>query len=641
MMSRTTAVIGSVLLLLVAFVAVNMIAGFGLRGARLDATAGGLYTLTKGSKNIARLPEEPISITFYYSAKLAANNASINTYATRVREMLEEYARLSGGKINLEVVDPEPFSEAEDRAQAAGIAAVPFSAGGENLYFGLAGSNSADGREIIPFFNPADERLLEYNISKFVYALANPIKPTIGVLSTLDIEGGFSMDPQTRQPRRTPPWRIAAELKETFNVTQIARDAAEIPANISVLIVIHPKDLSDATLYAIDQFIVRGGRAILCVDPNCAVDPEGGNPMTGGSGNNVSDLSKILSAWGVEVVPGKFVADIDLGLQIQQGGQQQQLLQVLGMTPKDVSKDDPITASIARLNMGTVGAIKALENVEPTKRITITPVIQSGERASLTDVAALMVPDPKALVRNYKPGSERLTLAARLTGTVPSAFASGPPTVATQDAAAAEKAKAAHIAQSTAPVNVLLFADVDFLNNMFWVRESEMLPGLPMLQKFADNGDMFLSAVDNMGGSSDLLAVRARQESARPFTVVEEMQKRANERYQKEEQLLEKELEQTQNRINELQGQKQGSDKFVLTAEQQDEVEKFQKQATDTRRKLREVKSNLRKDIESLGAQLKFINIGLIPILVTIGALGLGYYRISSRKVRVQTDKAT
>lgn len=641
-MNRTTNVIGAILLLLVGFVALNMIAGLGLRGARIDATQGRLYTLTAGSRNIARQSDEPIKLTFYYSAKLASNNGQINSYAMRVRELLEEFARASSDKIQLTVIDPRPFTDAEDQAQAAGITPIPFTAS-DSLYFGVTGTNSADGKEVIPFFNPADEKLLEYTVSKMVYSLANTRKKNVGLLSTLDIEGGFSMDPQTRQPKRTPPWRVAADLKQTMNVSNIAKDAKEIPADLSLLVVIHPKDLPQHTLYAIDQYIMKGGKAIFFVDPSCNADPEGGNPMMGQGGSNASDLNFLLNAWGVQITPAKFVADITTGITVPQG----QMLQILGLKEENLSREDPVTASLARVNFGTAGAISAFITptpapdpanpakaapAQPGPRLTIVPLAQSSDKAALTDVAALMVPDPKALIRNYIPGTLPITLAARLSGNITSAFPGGRPPVEGESAEDKTRFSADFTPATKEPANLLLFADVDLLSNMFWVRESEPIPGLPMVQKFADNGDLFLSAVDNMGGSNDLLTVRARQESARPFTLVEDMQRRANERYRQEEQMLEKELEVTQQKINELQARKQGGDAFVLTPEQQKEVENFQKQAIDTRKKLRAVKSNLRQDIESLGTKLKFINIGLIPVLVTIAALGLGFYRVSRRR---------
>jgi ABC-type uncharacterized transport system involved in gliding motility auxiliary subunit len=643
-MGRTSTVIGSILLLVVAFVAANMIAGAGLRGARIDATQGSLFTLTKGSRAIAKSPDEPVTLTLYFSAKLASGNAQLESYARRVRELLEEYERVSGGKIRLRVVDPEPFTEAEDQASVAGVIPVPVDSSGQNLYFGLVGSNAADGKEIIPFFDPRDERMLEYNVSKLVHSLANPKRRVVGVLSGISIEGGFTMDPMTRQPRQTKAWRVITEIRQVFETRTLQKDLKEVPADIDLLLVIHPKDLAEQSLYAIDQHVMRGGKAVIFVDPNCDNDPEGSNPMGGASATKASDLNTLFNAWGVEVAPGKFIADVDTAIMVSGGRGQQpvEAIQLLGLKKEHFSDGDPITAPLTRMNFGTAGAIRAVTQPKPEGDsqpvasgpvAAITPLVQTGPRAALMDATMLMFPDPTALRKAFAPGSEKLTVAARLSGKVNSAFPAGRPAAAGESAEDAAKYGKDPLAASKDSINVVLVADVDCLANMFWVREQELLPGMPVAQKFADNGDMLMNMVDNMCGSPDLLQVRARQESARPFTLVEEMQKRANEKFRAEQAILEQELETTQQKLNELQGQKQGQDAFVMTPEQQKEVENFRLQAAETRRKLRAVQSNLRQDIESLGSWLKFINIGLLPLLVTLGAAGLGFYRVSRRHV--------
>jgi ABC-type uncharacterized transport system involved in gliding motility auxiliary subunit len=642
-MGRTSTVIGSILLLVVAFVAANMVAGAGLRGARIDATQGSLFTLTKGSRAIAKSPDEPVTLTLYFSAKLASGNAQLESYARRVRELLEEYERVSAGKVRLRVVDPEPFTEAEDQASVAGVIPVPVDSSGQNLYFGLVGSNAADGKEIIPFFDPRDERMLEYNVSKLIHSLANPKRRVVGLLSGIPIEGGFTMDPMTRQPRQTKAWRVVTELRQVFETRAIQKDAKEIPADIDLLLVIHPKDLPEQTVYALDQHVMRGGKAVIFVDPNCDNDPEGSNPMGGAGATKASDLNKLFNAWGVEVPAGKFAADADTAIMVSGGRGQQpvEAIQLLGLKKEHFSESDPVTAPLTRMNFGTVGVIRAVaepkaeEGKQPPAasgpKATITPLVQTGSKAALLDATLLMFPDPTALRKAYEPGKDKLIVAARVSGKVNSAFPAGRPAVAGESAEDAAKFGKDALPASRDSINVIVVADVDCLANMFWVREQELMPGMPVTQKFADNGDMLLNMADNMCGSPDLLQVRARQESARPFTLVEEMQKRANEKVRAEQALLAKELEVTQQKLNELQGQKQGKDAFVMTPEQQKEVEKFRLQAAETRRKLRSVQSSLRQDIESLGSWLKFINIGLLPLLVTLGAAGLGFYRVSRR----------
>ena len=642
-MNRAT-LFGTILVLAVLFIAINMIAGFGLRGARIDATQGGLYTLTAGSRNIARSPEEPVKLTLYYSAKLAQGKGQVPTYAQRVRETLEEYERASGGKIKLSIIDPEPFSEAEDQAVAAGIAGIPVSAAGENLYFGLVGTNAADGREIIPFFDPQKEKFLEYDLSKLIYSLAHPQKKIVGLISTLPIEGGFAMDPMTRQPRQNPAWYVATEIRSTFELKSLGRDVKSVPDDISVLVVVHPKDLPDATLYAIDQYVMKGGKAMFFVDPSCEADRDQGPqqmPMP-----KSSSINKLLHAWGVDVVADKFAADVNNAIRVNTGqrstGEAVPYLAYLQLKGDLLSKDDPVTGQVTSINFATPGYIKAKspeapapkEGETPTPGIsaTISPLAKTSERAmSMPTASVAFQADPKQLLKEYTPGSEPLVVAARLGGRVRSAFPGGRPAVEGEAAADTEKAVAAFLSESKEPINVILVADVDFLSDQMWVRLQNFF-GQQIAQKLADNGDLVMTALDNLCGSTDLISVRARQESARPFSRVEKMQQEADQRYLLEQQGLEKKIEETQAKISQLQADKKGEDAFVLTPEQQAEVEKLRKEYADTRKQLREVKSSLRKDIERLGTRLKFINIGLLPILVALGAVGLGAYRVSRRK---------
>ncbi|MBS0197977.1 MAG: Gldg family protein [Planctomycetes bacterium] len=649
-MNNRATLFGSVLLLIALFVAVNMLCGFGLRGARIDATQGSIYTLTKGSRNIAQSPEEPIKLTFYYSGKLAQGKGQIATYAQRVRETLEEYARVSNGKIILKVVDPEPFTEAEDEAVKAGVQGVPVSAAGENLYFGLVGTNTADGKETIPFFDSQKEKFLEYDLSKLINSLASPKKKVVGLISTLQLEGGFTMDPQTRQPRQTPPWYIANEIKAAFELRSLGKDCKAVPDDISVLMVMHPKGLSDATLYAIDQFVMKGGRAVFFVDPNADADRE--QPPGGMPPNRSSNLDKLLNAWGVEVVPDVFAADFANAVRVTSGRSSEPVLYLayLQLKPPFITKDDPITGQAEMINFATPGVIKAKPIEAPKKdgkepnaaadaptpglAATITPLAKTSDRAMMMPTAMIMgAPDPKALLKEYVPGSEALTIAARLGGRVHSAFPTGRPAVEGEKPEEAAKASAGFLSESKEPINVVLFADTDVAADFMWVRLQEFL-GRQLAQKFGDNGDVIMNALDNLSGSNDLIAVRARQESSRPFTRVEQMQKEADQKFQKEQQDLEKKVEETQRKIGELQANKQGQDAFVLTPEQKTEIEKLQREYAETRKQLRVVKSSLRHDIEMMGTKLKFINIGLIPLLVSVAAVGLGAYRVSRRRVK-------
>ena len=625
-MSRWIRMLMVGLLLLALFIALNMVAGAGLKGLRLDTTEGSVYTLTTGSRNIARSPDEPVTLTFYYSAKLAEGRGDIQSYARRVRETLEEYARVSGGKVKLRVVDPEPYSEDEDRAVQDGLAGVPLSAS-ETLYMGLVGTNSVDTKEVIAFFDPRKERFLEYDISRLLYSLANPKRAVVGLITGLPLEGGFSMDQRTRQPRQTPPWQIASEIRGLFELRSLGQPT-EIPADVTVLMVVHPKELPASTLYAIDQHVMRGGRAIFFVDPLCENDDAGG--MMGMGGERASSLEPLLSAWGVEVPAGKMAADRELALRVYTGGQRSReetpYVVWLGADTRAMQKDDAVTGMLKQVMIGSAGFIRAKEGA--TGGATITPLIHTTATAMEMPTELMTTPpDPKAMLKAYTPGSKELVLAARLTGRLKSAFPDGAPKPEQKpDQPPAPPPTGEALKESKADANVILVADCDLLSDGMWVR-TENFFGQQMSRKIADNADFVMSALDNLSGSNDLISVRARRESTRPFTRVQEMQRRADARLLAEQAVLEEKLKDAEANIRRLQQQRGDDNTLVMTPEQQAELDKVKAEYTDTRKKLRQVKLDLQKDIERLGTQLKLINTALVPAIVAVVALGLGLMR--------------
>lgn len=639
---RRAGLIGALLILIVLFFAVNMLASLTLPGARLDVTQGRVYTLTQGSRNIAKNfdKDEPVTLTLYYSSRLAQGNPDVQSHATRVRELLNEYARMSGGKIKVKFVDPEPSSEQEDVAQGLGVTPIPMSQS-ESMYFGLVGTNSTDTKEVIPFLDPRKDRFLEYDVSRLLYSLANPKKKVVGLISSLGINGGFSFNQQTRQPTRTPAWQIAEQIKGQFELRPLSGTQEAIPADVDVLMVVHPKALDDTTLFAIDQYILKGGRAMLFVDPFCESDEAAGQDPTA----RTSNLDKLFDAWGVEVPHGKIAADKEYAKQVMMGSQArpERVTYVgwIGIKPGSLTRDDPTTGQLTMVNFASSGLIK-LKDVPPPAagatppaakaHATINPLIQTSATAWIMPVEEILFQaDPRQILEHYVAGKEALTLAARLTGEVESAFPNG---VTSTDAA--KPGKPAGVLKSEKPLNVIVVADVDMLSDNQWVRVQNFF-GQSMTQKLADNGDFVVNALDNLSGSSDLITVRARRGEARPFDLVDKMQRNAEERYASEQKALSTKLQETQTKLGELQAKKgQDQNSFVLSAEQQAEVEKFRTEMLSTRKQLRNVQLNLRKDIETLGTKLKFINIGLIPLLVALGALGLGALRASRRRRTVK-----
>jgi len=377
---RTGYGVGGLCALAVLFLAVVMLSNAGLRGARLDLTQNKLYTLTPGTQQVLGELKDPVNLYFYFSREAASKQSPlILPYATRVREFLEEIAARSGGKVRLRVVDPQPFSEDEDRAAEFGLQSLLGGGAGDALYFGLAGTNSTDGRSAIPNFQPDREEFLEYDVAKLIHELGTPKKPVIGLLSSLGMQGQF--DPSSGQ--MSDPWPILAQIQQIFTVRPLASDADHIDKDVDVLMVVHPKNLQTRTLYAIDQFVMRGGRMLLFVDPNSGADTSGQdpqNPLASSMANHSSTLEPLLSTWGVAYDPGKVIGDLELGLEVRSSMQAPPMrhIGILGLHHGDMDQKDVVTTSLDVINMASAGALAA----RPGAKTTLEPLLWSSTSAA-------------------------------------------------------------------------------------------------------------------------------------------------------------------------------------------------------------------------------------------------------------------
>ncbi len=606
--------------LAILFVAVMLVADVALRGARVDLTQNHLYTLSQGTKNIVSSIDEPIHLYLFYSEKGSENLPQLRTYYLRVREMLEEMVARSGGKLKLKVIDPLPFSEDEDRATAFGLQSVPVGASGEKIFFGLAGTNSTDGQAAIPFLQPNKEAFLEYDVAKMIHGLSESHKPVVGLLSSLDITGGF--DPETRQMKEG--WAIDQQWAQLFDVRKI--DPASLKAidkDIDVLVLVHPKALSDDVRYAIDQFVLRGGHLLVFVDPNAELDESGVDPSNPSSrmfADRSSNLPKLFKAWGIDYDPQKVVLDRSRGLPISTstGSPPVRHPAVIGFTHEDMSQDDVITAKLDSVNVSTAGYF-ALD--ADAKDEALAPLIQTtADATTIATSRVRMLPDPQSLLDGYTPSGEHYVIAGRLTGKLKTAFP--------------ERTDEGHIAQAKDDVQIILVADTDILSDRLWVQIQDFF-GKKLMNAFANNGDFAINAVDNLGGSSDLISIRGRATSQRPFTTVVALQREADERFRSKEQELQKELSDTEQKLTELQGAKSQDQATMLSPEQSVELEKFMDRKLEIRKELRQVRRQLDARIESLGTRLKLINIGLMPLLVTLIALGFAWWRSRRRDEEV------
>jgi len=630
--TRTTLTTSSLLILAVLFMALIILSNNFLRGARLDLTENNLYTLSDGTRNILGSIDEPINLYFFYSERASRDIPLLRTYATRVRELLEEFVQASGGKLNLQILDPLPFSEAEDRAAQFGLQAIPVGPANENVYFGLAGTNSTDGLSIVPFFQPDKEAFLEYDLTKLVYNLANPQKPVLALISSLSMAGGF--DPATRQPGQ--PWVIYEQLQQLFDLRLLGGDLDSIDEDVSVLMVVHPKNLSQQTLYAIDQYVMHGGHAIFFVDPQAELEtPANPNDPSAMFAEKSSDLPALFDAWGIAYNKDQILGDSGYALSVS-GGQGQapvRHLGILSIERSGLNAEDVITADLSTVNVALSGFFELADD----SALALEPLIQSSTFAAPLEAAtARFTPDPAELAKGFQETGEHYTIAARLSGEVASAFPDGKPQdeQAAEDESETTAESAEHLAQSQGPINIILVADTDILTDRLWVRAQNFF-GQRLVSAWANNGDFIANSVDNLLGNSDLISMRSRATSSRPFTTVQALEREADAKFRVKEQELQAELQETENKLNELQQTRQdqdGAQALILTPEQQAEVEKFQQRKLEIRKDLRQVRRDLDKDIEALGNWLKFINIGLIPILLSVFAVIMTLFVRSRRR---------
>ena len=622
----------------VLFFTVNVLSHVAFRSARFDLTEQRLYTLTEGSRNILRGLDEPVTLRLYLSKKLAVELPGIQGYTNRVLELVQEYEQAAGGNLILHVIDPEPFSEEEDRAVGYGLRGVPLDAGNVQFYFGLVGTNATDDRELIPFFQQGREEFLEYDLTKLVYRLGNPKQKVVGLLSTLPMDGGPQM-PFPQAPG-SAPWMIMDSIRELMEVKVLDKAVTDIPEDVDVLMVVHPKQLGAPTLYAIDQFVLRGGRAVVFVDPHSEADrvlPNPQNPMGMQAPRN-SDLGRVFDSWGIELVNGKVVGDLPLAKKVNFQKQSRMMVADypvwIDLAPRQLNAEDVVTAKLPNLTMASAGILRKKED----SATEWTPLVETDDQAMQIDAARLQfMPDIEGILRAYRPEGETLTLAARLTGKVTTAFPDGRPEAADSE----EKEQGAsgddkktkqppHLAESADPINVIVVADTDMLQDRFWVQVQNFLGqriGIPT----SANSDFVTNALDNLTGSHDLISVRNRGSFSRPFTLVRAIQQEAEMQFRQKEQVLQQRLKETERKIQELQSGKEDQTTVILSAEQEAALDGFRQELVATRKELRNVQHELQKNIESLENVVKFLNIGLVPLVIAVGGVVFSAYTMRRR----------
>jgi ABC-type uncharacterized transport system involved in gliding motility auxiliary subunit len=627
LLRRRTVLLSALVLLIVAYCAATLVTSRWLTVGRFDLTTDGLYTLSPGTKQVIEGAERPLWLTLYFSQHATKDLPLVRSYEQRVAEMLQEIVAQSHGRIRLQIVDPVPYSDDEARAESAGLTPANGGSNGERIFFGLIGSTSqpsndntseppADtaanksGKDVdrtlsIPFLDPNRETFLEYDVAKLLYQLDQAKKPHVGIISTLPVMG----DPLNG----VQPWTVMRQLQQLFDVDALDADKIKhIDSDIKVLLLIHPKHLSNDAQYAIDQYVLGGGNLVVFVDPFAESDPtplmdEANNVQ----GDRSSNLPRLFADWGVQFDPGQIVLDRSRALQIELNGGNLAHPAMLGLGAQEINRDDPVTASLQRVNVSTAGHF----DLSPNATTRLVPLLQSSADAELAPSQRVIDAgsNPTSLLQGYQPQNQNYVIAARLHGPFISAF----PELAK---------RAGHLAASPTNAEVILIADTDMLTDRLWV-ETQTLQGFVDQQSaFANNGDFISNLVDNLTGSSALLSVRGRSTSQRPFTRVLALRRAADSKFLQKEQELESELADTKQRLDELQPSK-GARDAATSAEQKHEVEQFLQRELEISKELRDLQHQLNAEIDALGTRIKVINITLLPILIILFGLVYGWRR--------------
>jgi ABC-type uncharacterized transport system involved in gliding motility auxiliary subunit len=602
---------------------INIWSSLEIQTAQLDLTENKLYTLSQGSKEVINTIDEPITFRLYYSPSFGEISPPHGNYFKRVRELLEHFAVVSGGKIDLKIINPISFSVEEDEAVKFGIQGVPLDQSGELGYFGMAAVNSTDDRKIVPFFNPQREQFLEYDLTRLVYELAEPKKKKIGLITSLLIEA----DPMLQYK----PWPIMEQITQFFDVKPVETKAIKIDGDIDVLLIVHPKFLQDNLLYAIDQFVMRGGRLLVFLDPQnetARMTPRA--PPGAGS----SELKKLFDVWGIDFDENKFVGDRTRAIRVQAPVKGRDVIADYlswGIYDKRaMNADDIVTGQLTSISLASAGSL----DLKPGSNLKMIPLLQTSKIAQKIDAELVRGEiNPEAILKQFKSENKSFTIAARFSGKVKSAFPDGAPKPKKnkkEEGANSDNKKIVklgpHIRETKTDLNMIVMADTDLLTSRFWLQQQEFF-GKKISTPVSNNADFLVNSLENLGGSQALISLRSRGFSVRPFHTIQDIKNNAEDKYRETEQKLTEKLKNLQGKLQGLGMKSQAKGKVILTSAQQKAFEKFRSEMLGVRKQLRDVQLALRRDIDQLDTKLKIINIWSMPILIAVVAMILAIFR--------------
>lgn len=619
------------------YVAINTLFNVSSPAARLDVSEDKLYTLSAGTHQILATIDEPVVLHFFFSERLGKEVPFYASYARRIRELLAEIVAVANGKVILVEHNPEPFSVAEDLAVAHAVQGIPVDQGGELSYFGLSGINTVDVLERIPFFQTEREKLLEYDLVQMINTLSNTEPAVIGIMSSLPVMGDMGAQ---MQGRPMVPWAISKKIKENFSLINLPQSIDDLPSNIDVMMVVHPQKMNQRAIYELEQFLFRGGRAMLFIDPKAESDLSSGPNNTSSSTDNIQFL---LAQWGIEVPTGKLLADKSMALRINAGTATQPIpaeyLVWLRVPATQMNQDDPVISQLPDMNLASSGFILQGDG----SPLSVEPLITSSLNSSTISVDKLrgVRPDILGILNQFKADKSTYVLAARLRGSATTAFPQGPPerSIAKTTQELIKNPDRLHLEQAIQPMNIILVADADLLEDRFWLRKQQFF-GRDVEEQIASNADFVVNSLSNLSGSDTLLSLRSRGVSQRPFEKVQQLQQQSAALLQEKERDLQDKLKTIQNDISKFGGTNNIEDKnsntlrveLSLSEDQRAKLEMQRLEMLSIRQQLREVKRSLREDVEQLEARLQFFNIGLMPIIVSIVAILLGVVKLTRRR---------
>jgi ABC-type uncharacterized transport system involved in gliding motility auxiliary subunit len=585
-------------------------------GAGLDLTEHRIHSLSAGTEKIIAGINKPIYLNLYYSDKASAEMPQFRVYAQRVQSLLKQIEAASNGKIKLQIIDPVAFSVAEDEAAASGLQAVPVGSSGSNFYFGLVGkrTNDKDGEKtvLMPFIDPSKEAFLEYDLAKLIATLNVDKPPVLAILSSLLT--GPSINAATGQP--SLGWVVDRKLSERYEMRRLQPNPSSIGDDVDVLMLVHPRNLPEPSLFAIDQFVLRGGHLLVFVDPNAESDNGSGPSGEGLESVSASDLKPLFQSWGLEYNAEKVVLDSQYAMQVGNANQVPQYhLEVLGLTQTQLNQKDVVSADLEKLNVSSAGSLGVTEK----SSLKLDVLVQSSNAAMLADAQTVRLAEssPESLRKTFKATGESYILAARFSGILKSAFVA--------------KSAPKQLMSSKKPAQIVVVADTDILTDRLWVQEQDFL-GAPVYNDIANNGDFIMNIVDHLMSDENLISLRTRAVSARPFDRVEKIQRSAQLRYRDKQLALQSELDELNKNLEKLQGEQGFANNPNFNKSQQQAVQAIQKKKALIRTQLRDVQHQLNNEIEELVGEVKFFNIVLVPGLVALLAFLYGWRRSYKRR---------